>query len=124
MKLQYLILTTAILTTLKGEQYTVSRFSLFNSSCFMCTAYQIDVIQTMYQSDDNYQNDDGITFKEQMIKSSSQNKEITICARINFDYFSVKEKYIRIFKFSDGNEEQRVFDFRLRFNEYAIIITS
>ena len=77
--------------------------------------YQIDIIHTMYQHEDTYFNDDGITFKEQMIQNSSQYKEITICARINLDYFSEKEKYIRIIKLSDGNEEERVFDFRLRF---------
>ena len=81
----------------------------------MYLAYQIDIIHAMYQSDDKYSNDDGITFKEQMIKSSSHYKEITICARINLDYFSAKDKYIEIFRLSDGHEEERVYDFRIRF---------
>ena len=67
----------------------------------------------MYKSEDHYFNDDGITFKEQMM-NISQFKEITICARINLDYFSAKEKYVKIFRLSDGNEEEKVYDFRLR----------
>ena len=76
-------------------------------------AYEMDVIQTKYKSEDDYSDDDGITFKEQMV-NNSQLKEMTICARINLDYFSAKQKYVRIFRLSDGNKMEKVYDFRLR----------
>ena len=70
----------------------------------------MDVIHTMYQSEEDYFNNDGITFKEQMM-NDSQFKEITICARINLDYFSAKEKYIRMFRLSDGKGKEKMSKF-------------
>ena len=72
----------------------------------------MDVIHTMYQSEEDYFNNDGITFKEQMM-NDSQFKEITICARINLDYFSAKEKYIRMFRLSDGKGKEKYFALEL-----------
>ena len=63
----------------------------------------MDTFHTSYKLDTEFEQGlRGLTFKKQMIPTSTKFKEMTICFRIKMDFFTIIGDYIPLFELLDG----------------------